>query len=156
MFKFGKKTWIIGGVVAALAGTGALATQMRDHSPEKRVERVTEKVSSKLDLDEAQKAAFTKVTGAYLNMRGTTPEFMISLSDQLKELAADDTLTEAEVNELREQIKAEFDRRADILVPEFVAFYNTLNDDQRSLVSEKLEKMTDRIENRMERRSNKN
>jgi len=103
MFGLKKKTWVIGGVVAALVGTGAFAT-LRNHSPEKRVERV-------------------------------------------------ETLTVEEVNLLREEIKAEFDRRTDILVPEFVAFYNTLNDEQRAKVTERLDKMSNRLERRIEKRA---
>ena len=152
MFGLKKRTWVIGGVVAALLGTAALAT-MRDHSPEKRVERVTERVVDKLDLDTTQEQAFTKVAKSYVSIRGTAPEFMLDLSSRLKELAKEETLTVEEVNQLREEIKAEFDRRTDILVPEFVAFYNTLNDDQRAKVSERLEKMGNRLEHRIEKRA---
>lgn len=152
MFGLKKKTWVIGGVVAALVGTGAFAT-LRNHSPEKRVERVTERVVGKLDLDTAQEEAFSKVAKSYVNIRGTAPEFMLDLSGKLKDLAKDETLTVEEVNLLREEIKAEFDRRTDILVPEFVAFYNTLNDEQRAKVTERLDKMSNRLERRIEKRA---
>lgn len=151
MFGFKKKTWVIGGVVVALLGTGAFAA-MRDHSPQKRVERVTERVVGKLDLNTSQEEAFAKVAKSYVSIRGTAPEFMLDLSSQLKKLAQDDTLTIEEVNQLREEMKAEFDRRADILVPEFVAFYNTLDDGQRAKVTERLDKMSNRIERRIEKR----
>ena len=98
-----------------------------------------------------RKRIFSKVADTYVKIRGTAPEFMLDLSGKLKELAGDDTLTEEEVNELRDQIKAEFDRRADILVPEFVAFYNTLDDKQRGIVTERLDKITERIEARAKR-----
>lgn len=152
MFGLKKKTWVIGGVVAALVGTGAFAT-LRNHSPEKRVERVTERVVGKLDLDTAQEEAFSKVAKSYVSIRGTAPEFMLDLSGKLKDLAKDETLTIEEVNLLREEIKAEFDRRTDILVPEFVAFYNTLNGDQRAKVAERLDKMSNRLERRIEKRA---
>ena len=152
MLKLKKRTWVIGGVVAALLGTAAFAT-IRDHSPEKRVERVTERVVDKLDLDTTQEQAFVKVAKSYLSIRGTAPEFMLDLSSKLQELAKDETLTVEEVNQLRDEIKSEFDRRTDILVPEFVAFYNTLNKDQRAEVSERLEKMSDRLEHRIEKRA---
>lgn len=151
MFGLKKKSWVIGGVVAALVGTGAFAT-LRDHSPEKRAERVTERVVGKLDLDAKQKEAFGEVAKTYVNIRGTAPEFMLDLSKQLKGLAQDKTLSVEEVNELREQIKAEFDRRTDILVPQFVAFYNTLDEEQRSKVVERLDKMANRIEKRIAKR----
>lgn len=146
-----KRTWVIGGVVAALIGTTAFAT-MHKHSPEKRVERVTERVVGKLDLDTSQEEAFAKVAKSYVSIRGTAPEFMLDLSGKLKDLAKDETLTVEEVNLLREEIKAEFDRRTDILVPEFVAFYNTLNGDQRAKVTERLDKMSSRLERRIEKR----
>jgi hypothetical protein len=147
-----KRTWVIGGVVAALIGTTAFAT-MHKHSPEKRVERVTERVVGKLDLNTSQEEAFSKVAKSYVSIRGTAPEFMLDLSGKLKDLAKDETLTVEEVNLLREEIKAEFDRRTDILVPEFVAFYNTLNDDQRAKVTERLDKMSNRLERRIEKRA---
>ncbi len=152
MFGLKKKTWIIGGVVVALLGTAAFA-KIKDHSPEKRAERVTERVVGKLDLNTKQEEAFAKVAKSYVNIRGTAPEFMLELSGKLKDLAKDETLTVEEVNLLREEIKAEFDRRTDILVPEFVAFYNTLNDEQRAKVTERLDKMSSRLERRIEKRA---
>ncbi len=152
MFGLKKKTWVIGGVVAALLGTAAFAT-LRDHSPEKRVQRVTERVVGKLDLNTSQEEAFSKVAKSYVSIRGTAPEFMLDLSSKLKELAKDETLTVEEVNQLRDQIKSEFDRRADVLVPEFVAFYNTLDDSQRERVVNKLDKLTDRIEHRISKKN---
>jgi len=147
-----KRTWAIGGVVVALLGTAAFAT-LRDHSPEARAERVTERITDRLDLNDTQKVAFSKVADKFVNMRGTAPEFMLDLSDKLKELAADDTLTVDEVNVLKAEIKAEFDRRADVLVPEFVAFYNTLDDTQREKVLARLDKMSERMEKRIDRKN---
>ena len=149
MFGLRKRTWAIGGIVAALLGTAALA--MHSHSPEDRAKWATERISDRLDLDDTQKDAFSKVADSYVQIRGTAPEFMLDLSSKLKELAVDDTLTVEEVNELRDQIKAEFDRRAEMLVPEFVAFYNTLDDTQRATVMERLDKLTSRIEHRFDR-----
>ena len=153
MFGLKKRTWVIGGVVVALLGTAAVAMQNR--SPEERAQWATERISNHLELDNEQKLAFSKVADSYVKIRGTAPEFMLDLSAQLKELASDDTLTEEEVNVLREQIKAEFDRRADLLVPQFVSFYNTLDDNQRELVMARLDKISERIESRFEKRSHR-
>jgi len=144
-----KRTWAIGGVVVALLGTAAFAT-LRDHSPEVRAERVTERITDRLELNDTQRQAFSKVVNSFIEMRGTGPEFMLDLSAKLKELAGDETLTIEEVNELRAQIKAEFDRRADVLVPEFVAFYNTLDDAQRDKVMARFDKFSERMERRID------
>ena len=46
---------------------------------------------------------------------------------------------------LKDQIKAEFDKRADAIIPEFVTFYNTLDDKQREVVTARLEDMSERM-----------
>ena len=147
-----KRTWIIGGVIAALLGTAAFAAKWRDHSPEERAAWATERIAERLELDDAQKDALKKVTDSYVEIRGAQPEFMTMLSGQLKELAQDESLTVEEVNQLRDQIKAEFDRRADAIVPEFVSFYNTLTDEQREMVLARLERMSEHMEERRNHR----
>ena len=150
MFGLKKKTMIIGGLVAVLAGGTAFAT--KSYLGGDRATRVIERVSDHLDLDANQKQAFTKVVGTFKDMRADAPAFMLDLSDKVKTLAKDSDLTIDEVNVLRDQIKAEFDRRVDALVPEIVSFYNTLNDEQRSTIAKRLEKVSDRVEHRMEKR----
>jgi hypothetical protein len=150
MFGLKKRTLIIGGVVAALLGTSAMAAKWRDHSPEDRAAFAVERISERLDLTDVQKAEFEKVAVVYVDIRGAQPEFMASLSSELQTLAADDTLTVEEVNALRDQIKAEFDKRADAIIPQFVGFYNTLDDSQRKMVSARLEQMGERMEFRGE------
>jgi triphosphoribosyl-dephospho-CoA synthetase len=152
MFGLKKRTWIIGGVVVALLGTTAFAAKWRDHSPEERAAWATERIADRMDLSESQKAAFEKVASAYVEIRGARPEFMMSLSENLQDLANDETLTVEEVNELRDQIKAEFDKRANQIIPEFVTFYNTLDDSQRKMVSARLERMSERMEHRVSHR----
>ena len=150
MFKSKKKVLVIGGVVVALMGSAAFA--MKGYSSEDRAAWATERVASHLDLNSEQQEALSQVADSYMEIRGTAPEFMLELSSKLQGLADDNTLTTDEVNELREQIKAEFDRRADLIVPEFVAFYNGLDDTQRDLVMDRLENMSERMAERHERR----
>jgi hypothetical protein len=152
MFGLGKKTWIIGGILVALAGTTAYATKMRDRSPEDRAAWATERVAEKLNLNDGQKAAFEKVADEMVAMRGVRTEFMMDLSGKLKELSQDDTLTVEEVNTLRDEIKAEFDKRANAIIPEFVTFYNTLDDEQRDMVTARLENMSERMHDRRHKR----
>ena len=133
MSGFKKTTWIIGGVTVALIATGALAAKNRFDSGD-RAAFITDRVAERLDLNDAQKVAFEKLVDTRSDLKGNSPAFMLQLKDQLKELAADETLTVEEVNTLRTQIKAEFDRRTDVMIPEFVNFYNTLDSEQRDEV----------------------
>jgi len=152
MFGLGKKTWIIGGVLIALVGTTAWATKMHNRSPEDRAAWATERVTKKLNLDDGQKAAFEKVADEMVAMRGLRTEFMMDLSSKLKEFSQDDTLTVEEVNTLRDEIKAEFDKRANAIIPDFVTFYNTLDDEQRDMVTARLENMSERMHDRRHKR----
>lgn len=140
-----RKTWIIGGVVAALTATGAIAAKSY-YTPQRHMAHMSEHVSDSLKLNDTQKESFEKVATSFMQVRGGSADFMLTLSGQLKELAADKTLTVEEVNTLRDQIKAEFDRRSEVVVPEFVAFYNSLDDTQKGQIMEKIDKIESRIE----------
>lgn len=140
-----RKTWIIGAVVAALTATGAIAAK-NHFTPEKRMAYMSEHVSDSLKLNDSQKENFDKVASSFMQVRGGSADFMLTLSSQLKELAADKTLTVDEVNTLRDQIKAEFDRRSEVVVPQFVAFYNSLDDDQKGQILNKFENIENRVE----------
>lgn len=144
---------IIGGVIAALVGTGALAAKHRFNGD--RSEYMTNRIAERLDLNETQKQSFGEVAKKFTEIRGAQPEFMMELKGKLTELAADDTLTVEEVNTLKTEIKAEFDRRADIIIPEFVSFYNTLDNEQRAEVVARLEHMGDRFGKRGGKRDGK-
>ena len=148
MFGLKKRTWIIGGVVVALLGTSAMAARWHSHTAAERVAYTTERVADKMELDGNQKAAFEKVATAMMEVRGTRTQFMVDLSSKLSELANDETLTVEEVNLLRDQIKAEFDKAANAVIPDMVTFYNTLDDKQREMVTARLEKMSERMEHR--------
>ncbi len=142
-----KRTWVVGAIIAALLGTGALAARWHEHSPEERAERIISRISQKLDLNDQQRAELEKVANAYVDIRGAAPEFMMELSGRLQELAAEETLTVEEVNTLRDQIRYEFERRANIMIPQFISFYNTLDTGQKKMVSARLEHMSERMEN---------
>lgn len=140
---------IIGGIVTALLATSVIA--VKAHRAGDRSEHMVERVSGYLDLDASQQDAMTSVLSAYQDIRSDTPDMMLDLSGKLTELAASDALTFEDVNQIRDQIQAEFDSRLDALVPEFVAFYNTLNEDQRGVVTARLESMSERFEQRQAR-----
>jgi hypothetical protein len=143
-----KRTWVVGAIIAALLGTGALAARWHEHSPEERAELMISRISQKLELNDQQRAELEKVANAYVDIRGAAPEFMMELSGELQELAAEETLTVEEVNTLRDQIRDEFERRADIMIPQFVSFYNTLDTGQKRMVSARLGHISERMENK--------
>ena len=148
-----KRTWIIAGVVAALIGTAAVAGRYhhRGHSPEDRADWATYMVTKRLELTDEQQASFDKIAQSYVELMSTRRSFMSDMAGKAKELAQGDNLTVEDVNALRGEISAEFDRRADVLVPQLVAFYNTLDDEQKAKVAQRLDRMSERAGRRWNR-----
>ena len=146
MFGFKKRTWIIGGVIAALVGTGAIASRYNNHSVEDRVDFATYMITKKLDLNDAQEASLGKLAKSWVGTAGTMKSFRKSMLDEVKQLASGEDLSVKQINALREKIKSEIDRRADEVIPEFVSFYNSLDASQKSQIAERLDKVSERME----------
>ena len=72
------RTWVIGGVIAALVGTAAVAGRYhhRGHSPEDRADWASYMVTKRLELNGEQQAAFEKIAQSYVELMGTRRSFM--------------------------------------------------------------------------------
>jgi hypothetical protein len=141
-----KRTWIIGGVIAALVGTGAVAARYHNHSMEDRADYATYMITKKLELNDAQEMSLEKLAKGWMNNAGTMKTFRKSMFDEVKTLAGGENLTVAQLNDLRDKVKAEIDLRTDQMIPELVAFYNGLDSDQRAKVMDRLERVSGRME----------
>lgn len=142
MFGLRKRTWIIGGVVAALIGTGAIASRYHNPSIEDRADFATYMISKKLDLNDTQEASLDKLAESWVENAGTMKSFRNSMFDEIKSLAGGENLSVDQVNALRDKIKSEFDQRTDMIVPQFVTFYNSLDSEQKSKITARLEKVS--------------
>jgi len=146
MFGLKKRTWIIGAVVAAVIGTGAVASRYQNASLEDRADFASYMITKKLELNDSQEASLDSLVKTWIGSAGTMKAFRKSMLDDVKSLAGEDNISVAQVNALRDKIKAEIDLRADKIIPEFVAFYNGLNTKQKTLVSARLDKVSERME----------
>ncbi len=146
MFGLRKRTWIIGGVVAALIGTGAVASRIHGRSVEDRVDFATYMITRKLELNDVQEASLDKLAASWVGAADTMKSFRKSMIEEIKGLAGGEDLSVEQLNALRDKVKAEIDRRTDALVPELVAFYNGLDQEQRSRITSRLDKISERME----------
>ncbi len=146
MFEFRKRTWIIGGVVATLIATGAVASRIHGRSVEDRVDFATYMITRKLELNDTQEASLDKLAASWVATAGTMKSFRKSMIDEVKGLASGEDLSVEQLNALRDKVKAEIDRRTNQLVPEMVAFYNGLDQNQRARITSRLDKMSERME----------
>ena len=139
------RTWIIGGVVAALIGTGAIAARNHNMSFEDRADYATYKITKKLELNAEHEAAFEGLAAIWVK-NGPMKSFRKSMFEEVKTLANGEQLSVEQINALGDKVKAEIDRRTDELAPQIVAFYNSLDGDQKSKIAARLDKMSDRME----------
>ena len=146
MFGLRKRTWIIGGVVAAIIGTGAVASRMHSHSVEDRVDFATYMITKKLSLNDDQEASLEKLATSWIGTAGSMKTFRKSMINEIKGLTNGEDLSVEQLNALRDKIKAEIDQKADAILPELVAFYNGLDKDQRAKIASRMEDMSERME----------
>jgi hypothetical protein len=146
MFGLSTRTWVIGGIVAAIIGTGAVASRIKSHSVEDRVDFATYMITRKLSLNDDQEASLDKLATSWIGTAGSMKTFRKSMINEIKGLTNGEDLFVEQLNALRDKIKAEIDQKTDAVLPELVAFYNGLNKDQRAEIASRMEDMSKRME----------
>ena len=146
MFGLSTRTWIIGGVVAAIIGTGAVASRIQRHSVEDRVDFATYMITKKLSLNDDQEASLEKLATSWIGTAGSMKTFRKSMINEIKGLTNGEDLSIEQLSALRDKIKAEIDQKTDAVLPELVAFYNGLDKDQRAKIASRMEDMSKRME----------
>ena len=111
MFGLSTRTWIIGGVVAAIIGTGAVASRIKSHSVEDRVDFATYMITKKLSLNDDQEASLDKLAASWIGTAGSMKTFRKSMIDEIKGLTNGEDLSVEQLNALRDKIKAEIDQK---------------------------------------------
>ncbi|MCF6321737.1 MAG: Spy/CpxP family protein refolding chaperone [Rhizobiaceae bacterium] len=139
MFGLKKRTWLIASIVIALIGTGAVASRYNSYGIKDRADFATYMITRKLELNDAQEASLDKLSKSWVDSAGTMKSFRNAMLEEVKTLATGENLSVEQVNALRDKIKAEFDRRADLIAPQFVDFYNGLDSEQKAKIVARLD-----------------
>ncbi len=145
MFGLSTRTWVIGGIVAAIIGTGAVASRIQSHSVEDRVDFATYMITKKLSLNDDQEASLEKLATSWIGTAGSMETFRKSMINEIKGLTNGEDLSVEQLNALRDKVKAEIDQRTNAVLPELVAFYNGLDKDQRAKIASRMEDMSERM-----------
>ena len=146
MFGLKKRTWITGGIIGALLATTALASRVHNASTEDRAHFATYMITKKLDLNKDQEVLLDELSKDWIASMEPAKLFRQELLNEVKGLAQSEQLSVEQINTLKEKIKAEMDRRTDSVIPQFVSFYNGLNNDQREKITAQLERVSKRME----------
>jgi len=152
MFGIRKRTWLIGSIVAALVGTAAIASRYNNVSMEDRADFATYMITKRLELNNTQEASLDKLAASLMASASTMSSFRQAMFAQVKTLATGESLSVEQVRAVRDEIKVEFDRRSDQMIPEFVTFYNGLNSDQKAKIVARLDNAAEHMGKRSSRR----
>ncbi|MEQ8247044.1 MAG: Spy/CpxP family protein refolding chaperone [Alphaproteobacteria bacterium] len=144
----GRRKWFAGAAaVLVLVGIGAAVSGDHHHhrSAEARADWATKVVTRKLDLDAGQREEFRKVADAMVTASADDRTFAEQLVRDTRALVGSAQIDAAAVSALGDRLKSEFDQRLDAVLPAFVAFHASLNNDQRDKLTDRLDRVLRRL-----------
>lgn len=133
-----RKLPIIGLLLAA--GGLALASGCRHHTPEQRVAFVSEKIASKLDFDDHQKALLKEITDEIAKDMKEGRERRKANAGEIKAMLAGDVLNKTRVKELLKERQAFIDSKMDKYIDKVAALHATLKTEQKKELLEKIDR----------------
>lgn len=133
-----RKLPIIGMILAA--GGIALASGCRHHTPEQRVAYVSEKIASKLDFNDQQKALLKDITDEVAKDMKEARERKKASAEEIKSMISGDVLNKTRVKELMKERQAFIDSKMDKYIDKVAALHATLTAEQKKEILEKIEK----------------
>ncbi|MDH5179665.1 MAG: Spy/CpxP family protein refolding chaperone [Gammaproteobacteria bacterium] len=132
-----KAVFLVGGLALAF-GLGACAGKHHRSDPEKHAEWLVEKITDKLELNEAQQGKLKDFTQQVLIVRKSLKNEKPGLHDDFLTMLSQPKLDR---NQALQRINQHIDAlqsRAPVLVNSFADFYDTLNEQQRRILQDKL------------------
>lgn len=130
--------------VLAILGTISLFAIGCDRSPEAIADKVVEKATSKLDLNESQVEKLEKIKVAYLEARKERESKKEEHFNRIKGYILSDQLSENEVREQMTKHQQVFEEKFETFFPLIQDFHASLNKEQKEKVLKFAEKMKDK------------
>jgi hypothetical protein len=138
----GKWFWI--GLLAAGLVTTTLAIGCTRYlTPEAKAEAVVEYITWKLDLDSSQQANVHQVAEVALELRTALHGQDGERHQKMHDLMTADTFDTVQAQSLYEQSRLEMDQYIPKLIHSYSVFHNSLRQDQRQDLSERLQRFHD-------------
>jgi Spy/CpxP family protein refolding chaperone len=132
------KTIIIGfGITALTLGTLA-ACGHKYKDPEAKAEWFTEKVASKLDLNEDQRQKLDEVAALYVENRKERDKYREKTRDTIIELSKAESFDQQKAMSLVQERSRITEEYAPKMVNAYAEFHNMLNAEQRAEITEHL------------------
>lgn len=138
-----QKKWIITiGVVGILLMGGIAACKQGCHSggfDQFDLEAVTNRIASRLDLTESQKAQFEQMAGEIMTKAKAMHADRDANHQKLADLVRQDAVDKTVVDALIDQKMVQMRDMADFVVERMIAFHGTLNPEQREKIAMHIE-----------------
>ncbi len=137
-----KKLKIVASLCLALMATGALGACQHRHNPEKFAERMTSKITSKLDLNDSQKAKLDEVKVAFLKSRSENKPDREKARAEIKSLITAEKLDTKRIKSLIEERRSGMEKNMDSVLAKVAEFHATLTAEQKQKAVEMMDKFS--------------
>lgn len=135
--------------IIALAGTLLFGvTACFKHSPEEKAEWITDRIASKLELDETQKGKLINLKEEIMKARSELQADRESSFDEVKTMVNSEVISRDSVRALFDQKHQKVGQLADPIIDSLVDFHASLNVEQKQKVIEFMEKHKERGDHR--------
>lgn len=133
------------GLVFAIATIGAIVG-CKHAPPEAKIEKISEKIASKLDFTEEQKALLAKITDDLKKDFAEERSLHQKNFGEIDQLLAADTLNTARIKELYLERQARMNSKLDVYLEKIAALHKSLTAKQKEEIKEKMDKFKDHWE----------
>ena len=114
------------------------------HTPEEKAEWITDRISSKLELDESQQQKLASVKDEVLALRAAMHEDREARFEKADEMIRSDYIAPADIKAIWTDKEAIINRHADELAQKVSDFHASLNAEQKAKAAEYIQKKRDR------------
>lgn len=133
------KRILIGISAITLLGGSLVACGHKYKSPQERVQWITEKVASKLDLNESQKMKFDNLAGKLVEAKEAHQKDRDTRRQEAMSLLEGETFDQQKALSMVKQHTNFINQQAPTVVNAYADFHNALTPEQRAKISEHLQ-----------------
>lgn len=127
------------GVLLAAGGIGMIAAGC-NRTPEEKMTMISEKIASKLDFNDQQKALLADITNELKKDFADEKALRNAKQEEFKSMLLADELDRAKIKNLIKERQARIDSKVDKYLDKVAALHKTLTPEQKKEILEKVEK----------------
>lgn len=140
-----RRTRRIAALFAVMLG-GLGLTACKSHSPEARVDKISEKIASKLDFSNQQKDLLKEITSEIKADIATEKSYKLSMKDEIQKMILAPELDQEKVRSLIKARQERMNSKVDKYLQKVAALHRTLSAEQRNEIIKKMDDLAERFE----------